>query len=44
LTEIKEMELPELNGLIKARMKAIEKRNKAEESARKFEKELKKMR
>jgi hypothetical protein len=38
------MEVPELNALINARLKAIEKRNKAEEAARRMEKDLKKFR
>jgi hypothetical protein len=37
------MEVPELNALINARLKAIEKRNKAEEAARRMEKDLKKL-
>jgi len=41
LGEIKEMEVPELNAMINARLKAIEKRNKAEEAARRLEKEMK---
>jgi hypothetical protein len=43
LTEIKEMEVPELNALINARLKAIEKRNKAEEAARRMEKDIRKI-
>jgi hypothetical protein len=35
--------VPELNALINARLKSIEKRNKAEEAARRMEKSLKKM-
>jgi hypothetical protein len=42
--DIKDMEVPELNALINARLKAIEKRNKAEEAARRMEKDLKRMR
>jgi hypothetical protein len=41
LSDINDMEIPELNALVKARIKAIEKRNKAEEAARRFEKEMK---
>jgi hypothetical protein len=42
LSDIKDMELPELNALIKAKIKAIESRNKAEEAARRADKAMKK--
>ena len=37
------MEVSQLNALVKARLKAIEKKNKADLAARKLEKEFKKL-
>lgn len=43
LNEITEMDMPTLNGIVKAKVKQLEKRTKAEEAARNLQKGLKKM-
>lgn len=43
LDEIKSMNIPELSNIVQAKLRMIEKRNKAEEAARKLEKGLGKM-
>lgn len=44
MAEIQAMEVPELNLMINARLKKLERRSKAEEQARKMEKDMKRSR